>query len=333
MPTYDLVDIDQINFGIVLDNFSHTVNENDIGDGWRIGSASKDEKLEISKHLRNLYTINHVNRPPQEGISNKTKHGWSTKFYSDPDIWRYHVVRPTVGQSKLRGAQLSEALLISEADILVELWSIARKQETPKMAIGGNLGSCLPRIRRASHPLNADRPSIDTENIKEIVNLRADLDSKQFAEIAIALDRFRKLETSPRNDLKMLGYFGVMEALLSHAPKPNDSADSITRQLKRNLLLLNNRMPTEANLELTVDNGPNADKVISKLYEYRSAVAHGGNQDSARAWLYENLVTNKKPNHDNSNEQRKWLYSFLRKIVRRTLRQTLLEPQLVKDLK
>ena len=45
--------------------------------------------------------------------------------------------------------------------------------------------------------------------------------------------------------LRFLGYFAILESLLTHAPKPSDPYDSITRQVKKKLALLDNRFPVK----------------------------------------------------------------------------------------
>jgi hypothetical protein len=83
----------------------------------------------------------------------------------------------------------------------------------------------------------------------------------------------------------MLGHFGVLEDLLSHPPEPHDPVDSITRQLRRNLVLLDHHRPPRAGLGLDASPNATAAQVISHLYSYRSAVAHGGEGAGPVTWL------------------------------------------------
>lgn len=334
MPTFDQVDINSVNFGVIQDDISNKFPENvDIGDGWFIGTPTVEEVSKISSEFRKLWAINSLPLPPHEMKLKKTKHGISLSTERDIKAWRYRVVRPTKegGQkSTLSGAKLAEALRVCESDILLERWSIQNSENENK--IGGNLGLCIPRSRKFT--TNYSPKTIDTHDFREVVKLRANLNESEFPAIAVALNRFRNLDGHPDNDLKMLGYFGVLEAVLSHAPRPNDPADSITRQLKRNLILLDNRMPDGRKLDILSQTGAKRDKIIGKMYEYRSSIAHGGDPKASMDWLFDNLYSEPRPPMPLlPNIKARWIRVFIRTIIRRVLRQAMAEPQLVSDLK
>jgi hypothetical protein len=73
----------------------------------------------------------------------------------------------------------------------------------------------------------------------------------------------------------------------AHNPDKYDPVDSITRQLKRNLTLLDHRMPPSENLEFSEFQNAKSEQVVGKLYGMRSAVAHGGHTSEALKWLNE----------------------------------------------
>ena len=77
--------------------------------------------------------------------------------------------------------------------------------------------------------------------------------------------------------LSILGYFAALESILTHQPKPSDPYDSITRQIKKKLQLLDNRWPRPLDYAPfgTVDRG----KLWGAMYAYRSAIAHGSEID------------------------------------------------------
>ena len=118
--------------------------------------------------------------------------------------------------------------------------------------------------------------------------------------------------------LTILGYFTVVESLLTHRPDPKDPTDSITRQIRSKVRLLGNRMVPKLDYGAfkEKDNG----NVWSSLYEYRSVLAHGGTPDFSRGKLKQL-----------PSEQA--VISFLQMACRRLLRHALLEPLLCADLK
>ncbi|AKN17933.1 hypothetical protein MHAE_18811 [Mycobacterium haemophilum DSM 44634] len=168
--------------------------------------------------------------------------------------------------------------------------------------------------------------------IAEVVELRRALDDDEYPEIARTLALFIEADGLPEDSTqKYLAYFGVIESLLTHTPQPSDPVNSLTRQLTRNILLLNNRLPDHRKLQLdTFKDGSTSvapEKVIKNLYLYRSAAAHGGDTTDAIKWF--------KQNHPPS-----WtgfleldLHAFARCMAKRLLIAAMREPQLVQDLK
>lgn len=135
------------------------------------------------------------------------------------------------------------------------------------------------------------------------------------------LDRVFKLVFElmdlPRfSPLQILGYFAVLESILTHAPNPDDRYDSITRQIKQKLALLNNRW--KPRLNYSAFGGLSHDKVWSKMYAYRSAIAHGATPN----FVGELSTLGKPENAD----------LLISEAVRKTICQALDEPQLLVDL-
>ena len=77
--------------------------------------------------------------------------------------------------------------------------------------------------------------------------------------------------------LRFLGYFAILESLLTHAPKPSDPYSSITRQVQKKLILLDHRWTHKINYGPFGEAKP--EKVWSTMYGYRSLIAHGGQPD------------------------------------------------------
>lgn len=134
-----------------------------------------------------------------------------------------------------------------------------------------------------------------------------------------AFQRRLELQSVPlASPLRHLGYFVVVEALLTHAPAQGDPADSLGRQLQMTIPLLSNRM--EIALPFAdLDPHTSPSKLLSALYRYRSAIAHGA-----------------EPTFDGKQSvlgSREKVGAFLDVMTRRLLRHAALEPLLVTDLK
>jgi Apea-like HEPN len=133
--------------------------------------------------------------------------------------------------------------------------------------------------------------------------------------LAVQLNHLKSLPH--RSPLRFLGYFAILEGLLTHAPKHSDPCDSITHQLKRKIALLDNRW------EHRVDYGPfggaKPETIWTEMYSYRSRLAHGGSPEIGKDFSV--LGSDGKA------------LALLIETVKAVFRQALLEPQLLTDLR
>jgi hypothetical protein len=135
---------------------------------------------------------------------------------------------------------------------------------------------------------------------------------------AAQIQNISELKTLPHNSpLRLLGYFAVLEAMLTHVPKPEDRYDSITRQIKKKLSLLNSR------LSRPIDYSPfgkeEPEKVWAEMYGYRSTVAHGGTPDF-------------KKKH-RTLRSLDCALNLVKETVKAVITHALREPELVRDLR
>ena len=119
------------------------------------------------------------------------------------------------------------------------------------------------------------------------------------------------------SDVAFLGYFSVLESLLVHKPDPKDPTDSITRQVRKKIMLLDNRWNPKLDYSIFGKCKPEA--IWGNMYGLRSAIAHGDTPN------FKNDLKNLK--------DRTIARSFLIRTVRAIARHALLEPQLVADLR
>ncbi len=173
-------------------------------------------------------------------------------------------------------------------------------------------------------------PSIDDltevrENLSLVLgHVSAGISSEVAGFIQIFLSLDNLLDSAP---LKILGYFSVIEGLLSHSPQPQDRVDSIQRQLIRNIKLLNNRLKKIGRaIDFTAFGEAKIEKVLGNLYEYRSAVAHGGTVEGALADIAKITAGASKKDH-------LWVHDWVRNLTKKLVLAALVEPELVRDLK
>jgi len=96
-----------------------------------------------------------------------------------------------------------------------------------------------------------------------------------------AVNDYIALRMIPKqSSLRLLGLFAILESLLTHPPDPKDPYDSITRQVKQKIALLNKRferpLPYAEHFQKL-----KPETAWTKLYALRSDLAHGARADFA----------------------------------------------------
>ena len=179
-------------------------------------------------------------------------------------------------------------------------------------------------ILKKSHSVSTPLQKDDLQNLHFIYDKMQELDSSfPDSPIIKAIDMFSTLDNLPRNSsVRVLSLFAVIEALITHKPNPNDSGDSITKQIKNKISLLSNRMNEKIDYSpfRNMSNCPREETIWAKLYNYRSKVAHGDKLDFTEG----DLSILKEADIANS---------FLEITIKKLLRHSLDEPQLYIDLK
>lgn len=163
-----------------------------------------------------------------------------------------------------------------------------------------------------------DATATDAEEVSRICSLLQSHD-KEVVNIQQIAAQLLEFEALPRGRPALfLAYFGILESLLTHRPQPTDPYDSITRQVKRKVALLNNRWSPQIDYSLFGDAKPDA--VWGKMYAYRSSLAHGDVPD------FKNGELRALGGPDNA-------MALLKSTVKAVSRLALSEPQLIADLK
>ena len=121
---------------------------------------------------------------------------------------------------------------------------------------------------------------ISAGDVSDIKRLRTQLEGNvsHVLNLRPFLNQLAGLKGFPRRSpLRFLGYFAILESLLTHSPQPTDPYDSITRQVKKKLILLDHRWPRK--IDYTPFGGASTEKIWGGMYAYRSDVAHGNMPD------------------------------------------------------
>ena len=160
---------------------------------------------------------------------------------------------------------------------------------------------------------------VGTDDIAQLVEIHSLLQAcAESPEAKAWLAQLRDLKVLPHESpLRFLGYFSLLESLLTHAPDPTDQYQSITRQICKKLALINHRLPRP--LDYSSFGGADAEKIWKKMYKCRSEVAHGGRPDFEKDLKILN-------SHDHA-------LGLIKETAKAIIQQAFREPQLLADLR
>lgn len=185
----------------------------------------------------------------------------------------------------------------------------------------GRFFQALEDCNQAAYSLNLQSLVHVTEAVaQDIATLCTKLRGadRRLIDVKALAARIGDLKLLPsRSPLIFLGYFAILESLLSHPPKTSDPYDLVIRQVKTKMALLNNRF--DRKIDYSRFSGAPAETIWTKMYTYRNQLAQGSTPsfDSDLAIL-------------GSHAQ---ALGLLKRSLKAIVRQALIEPQLLLDLK
>jgi Apea-like HEPN len=231
-----------------------------------------------------------------------------------PADWRYFVIKYEGTNAEVEDLQAASCLAPVELEIAFTLIWVNSESNPPGMAWHPARLFHTLETARFSDAFFSKVTSADIEQLRSTYTLfrNSGGQTRQMITQLMGLKGFPY--DSP---LRFLGYFAILESILTHAPKPEDRYDSITRQVKKKLALLDARWSPK--IDYSPFGGAKPEKVWGTMYEYRSAIAHGGTADFAP-----DLRLLKGPAE---------ALTLLKQTVKAVIRQALIEPELLRDLR
>ncbi|MFB6320842.1 hypothetical protein [Saccharicrinis sp. FJH54] len=289
-------------------------------------------RLELIQQATQLFPIN-INPYESEFIKSEKDNSYLIKHPKNTNQWKYWIIELDcyVDDFEKQSENISKnikiidsALLVSESNIQL-LWGFLhyRINEIKVDVDGISSQSYRPlNFFKSLSIVNPKTTLINTANLNEIQQL-TNLIEKLFSNDKyltirkIIDDLINFYEIPPKSPYRIIGLFSILEYLLTTF----DSGKSINKQLQTKLNLLNNRFSEKLNVSefFKISTETKFEKIIEKLYAYRSDIAHGNNIDFE-----------KKLQILNNNEL---VENFLLTMVKRTIKQSLFEPDLILDLK
>jgi len=235
--------------------------------------------------------------------------------------WRYFVIE--IGDHIEELADLEIAFTIAECDL--ELGLVASKMKIANRSFPvctyrpPQLFQSLSALSSRQHSEEGVGKILSKADAEHLGQVYAKLRryDRNILDLAPVFKQLLELKDLPYfSPLQILGYFAILESILTHQPNPEDRYDSITRQITRKLALLDKRW--SPHLDYSAFGSATHEKIWSKMYAYRSAIAHGATPDFQS---HLSLLRNK----GDAN-------GLLKSTVKQVIRHCLVEPQLIADL-
>ncbi len=244
------------------------------------------------------------------------------KYVTLPESqWRYFVIEFSGDNQEL--ALLEKALSIApcgiELGFTLSSTTFGTKKVPACIYSPPRLFQSLSALQDALYSADGPGQSLTNADVEQVSKIYAAL--KAHDHNVVDLNRvfqllFQLKDLPHFSPLQVLGFFAVLESILTHRPNPEDRHDSITRQIKQKLALLNRRW--QPPLDYSNFAAPSHDILWSKMYEYRSAIAHGATPDfKSKLKILQNPL--------NAN-------ALVSEAAKKTICQALTEPQLLADL-
>lgn len=251
--------------------------------------------------------------------------GITTKATEDKTLWKHFVIDCT--NTQINPVILNLIFAISKADMRMGFVQFDRK---PSFMSPWSSWPQLGRWYDSGNLSYTGKIKINQiEELKQNINDFV-INEREQKHLRL-LYMFESLDTMvDSNPFKFLGYFSIIEGLLTYKPNNTDNLDSIQKQLIRNINLINNRVESSGRIGIDYQffNNSGLKKIFSKLYSLRSDIAHGSEFNSAFQDVLK--LTGKK--HCDEYLARHLVYSWLRDLTKMVLMHAFVEPLLYLDL-
>lgn len=196
-----------------------------------------------------------------------------------PERWRYWVVAFNGKDQRLHEIARVSPLLTPDIDmpLLIYFEELDQQGRESARAWGMRMGDSFD-------PMKMSLPrAITREELSRILKLVEQVTavSTAFPFVAHALDNYLSVRAIDRvSEMRIVGFFSVIEALITHKPRRVETLDSIGHQVSSKAVLLRKRFGRDIDPANYFDPIPEP-KLWDKLHEYRSRIAHGESTDIA----------------------------------------------------
>ena len=286
--------------------------------------AHKSEIEEIEKILS-------ISQPPWTNINRaryrskirieKSADDASYNFEELPESdWKYWVIAFEGWNEKLH--EIEKCALLVEPDLDFG-FQIIYEYEYQAGKVGAHTYMPIHLVEKYTSHENSmtNAKEISTNELKKIskfYKLTCNV-KPEYSYINHSLENFLSIRRIPeRSELLIVGYFSIIEALITHAPRLTETLDSISHQIRNKMILLRKKFSRQIVYDLYFKDALEK-KIWQKLYSYRSCLAHGNTPDFGKEFKI--LVDNRS------------ILAFLKENIKELFKIALNDPEFMTDLK
>lgn len=303
----------------------------DLGN-WVLDKPIPEEFRFCRRLIRDFTTSSDYQTPGQERMlfTNKENDYPYYQNMSNQNEFRYLILRPKdLDEKKIK--HICQAGRLSKSDVWIDILQFEDSNKTYKYQ-----SDQLAGFITSKHGI-LYAPELNISNFEEVINLRENFNEIKYPQIINAIEMFINLDAiADKHKIKHLGYFTIIENILTHKPEDGDPENSIGKQLVRNLTSIEKVPSKVSNMLLSkFEDEKTIKQVITHLYHYRSAIAHGNNKEEIKSlnWLYKYKPTIEGLDCHYAHNKANWIGWYLRKLTKTILVHSLKDPQFISKLK
>lgn len=293
--------------------------------GFRIRKATDEETEKIQKEISRFDSrirsarLDYETRAIRTPMPNGTSFSYDARPRSE---WLYHVLEsPDYRQTQ---ELLEDLMMLCTPSLPLGVhWMQLFLGEEPSSGRGmathdGQIAAFFQGRNGPIDPILVTKG--ETQLLRE--HIQNELRSPRHPLISQAFQSLKSTRVLPvASDAEALAYFGLIELLLTHRPTDSDTIDSISRQLRNKVKLLQRffARSVEASAYFQGAEASDVKALWKRLYAYRSSLAHGDSPNFAKEF--------------SSLKDRSTVSTYLRELTKVIMIHWLRQPEFMSDLR
>lgn len=248
------------------------------------------------------------------------RHDQATQVRLPEARWRYCVINFTGNGEQIYRLGIATELIKDEIELGFSFTSVALGKGNHTTAFTWN-ADFLASFFKSHDRTNRRVIKADQKELSDTLRIYGLLEvaEQKRSDIYRAVHQYHHLKALPRHSpMLIIGYFSLIESLIAHKPRMQESLDSINHQIQAKLLLLSKRFERQLEPPEGIKSTSESN-LWKRLYKYRSALVH----DPVT------LVESEFKDFGG----RQGIASFLKETVKLLLLFSLKEPEFIADLK